>query len=108
MQCVSCKSETETVFGSSYKNQIDDGLYFEIPGGYGMFFDSISSEENKLFDEPMKVLLCHNCSVKVMEIVDPEVKKWGGHPTLLENNKRCCKWCWTQKDIQNKTNERED
>lgn len=109
MKCVSCKNETEPVCpGHGYDTQISEGLYFKIFGGYGEFFESTPNGENQLTEEPLEVLLCHDCSVKVMEIVDPDVTQWGGHYTLLDNNERCCKWCWTKEDVQNKTNERID
>jgi DNA-directed RNA polymerase subunit RPC12/RpoP len=101
-KCSSCGEPLEPVFwggninwtGFSLK-QVNSGMYFKIYGGYAEFFDTIDG------DNPLEVALCHDCSVKVMEIIDPNFTQTGGHPTINPDNTPCCKWCWLipSKDI---------
>ena len=95
-KCSSCGEAVKPVFwgknnawnGFSLK-QVDSGMYFKIYGGYAEFFDTVDD------GEPLEVLLCHTCSVKVMEIIDPKITQIGGHPTINEDGTKCCKWGWT-------------
>ena len=107
-KCSSCGEPLEPVFWGSNSNwtgfslkQVDSGLYFKIYGGYAEFFDTVEDQV------PLEVALCHTCSVKVMEIIDPKVTQKGGHPTINEDGTQCCKWGWVpekekQSDKENK------
>lgn len=86
-KCSSCGEPLKPVF-EDFSKQIDDGLFFQIYGGYGEFFDTVDG------DNPLQVALCHDCSVKVMEIIDPNLTQKDGHPTINPDNTPCCKWCW--------------
>lgn len=101
--CTTCNQELKPVF----KNfpftegrllQIDSGISFAIYGGYGEFFDSPFEKDG--YEEPNEFNLCHNCTVKVFEILDPKLKFKGGHPTVNEDGSKCCKWAWTKEEVE--------
>jgi len=96
--CTSCSEEIIPVFEQfPFQDdklwQIDNGLSFDIFGGYGEFFDTIGEKDR------LKISLCHSCAVKVMKIVDPNLTQKGGHYTINSDGSRCCEWCFTDKDI---------
>lgn len=78
--------------------QIDSGISFVIHGGYGEFFDSPFDKDG--YEEPNQFNLCHDCCVKLFEVLDPKLKFKGGHLTINEDDSMCCKWCWTRKDVE--------
>lgn len=104
-KCSSCDEPVKPVFwgkdgnwnGFSLK-QVDSGLYFKIYGGYDEFFDTVGDTQ------PLEVLLCHSCSVKVMKVIDPKVTQKGGHQSINEDGTNCCDWSFVPENIKNQTN----
>lgn len=107
--CTSCNEQLTPVFYTLNNNplgwtdllQIDSGMSFEIHGGYGEFIDADQLQEKEKF----QFNICHDCSVKIMKILDPSIKFAGNHFTINDDDTRCCKWCWTKEDILMDTNE---
>lgn len=96
-KCSSCGEAVKPVFwgktsewtGFSLK-QVDSGLYFKIHGGYAEFFDTVEEKD------ALEVLLCHTCSVIVMNIIDPKRTQKGGHHTINSDGTLCCDWAWKE------------
>lgn len=97
-KCTTCNQELKSVFehipfSQQKLLQIDSGISFVIHGGYGEFFDSPFEKDG--YEESSEFNLCHDCSVKLFEILDPKLKFKGGHPTINKDGTKCCKWSWT-------------
>ena len=102
-KCTTCNQKLKSVFehipfSQQKLLQIDSGISFIIHGGYGEFFDSPFEKDG--YEEPSEFNLCHDCSVKVFEILDPKLRFKGGHPTINEDGSKCCKWAWTKEEVE--------
>lgn len=108
-KCSSCDEPVKPVFWGKDNNwngftlkQVNYGLYFKIYGGYAEFFDTNFDAFND--EQPLEVLLCHSCSVKVMKIIDPKLTQKGGHPSINEDGTNCCDWSFVPESMKNQTN----
>lgn len=75
--------------------QPDGGIHLSIFGGYAMFTDPFFDRE--LRNRMENVRLCHDCSVKVVELFPQEFQELfkGGHSPGSGKTDPCCKFCWT-------------
>jgi hypothetical protein len=99
INCDGCDLSLEQVFPDRYEfpYQIDDGVSFEITGGYSMFFDSFSEKDN------IKVNFCHDCTVKLFNLIKKTKNMSGLHPTrnvssIRDDSTFCCEWSWKIKN----------
>jgi hypothetical protein len=84
-KCTGCHSDLDIWNGTN----IVGGVDFHLSCGYGEFSDTLS----------MNVNLCHNCSVKLFKIIDPDFNLWDSHPTFHQSkDERCCRWAWLPKN----------
>ena len=95
INCDGCDLSLVQVFKDrdSFPYQIDDGVSFKITGGYSEFFDSLYEEEN------IEVNFCHDCTVKLFNLIKKTKNMSGLHPTknvssVHSNDEFCCEWSW--------------
>lgn len=73
--------------------QIDDGMSFDLNGGYGMFTDQMGAFEDGPIDT--FVHLCHDCCVLFVKTFPNATKRFGLGHHPYEGTEPCCEWGWT-------------
>jgi len=83
--CTMCSQQVPNEFPmqSDVVVQPTGGLHLAIYTGYAMFTDPI---EEQSFDALTKIRLCHDCSVKVIDLFPEDFKQkyfTSGHPVTI-------------------------
>lgn len=89
---------TESPFPISF-HQVSDGITLIFEGGYGMFTDAITKEQQEKYE----LNICHDCVVALLEFFPEHIRQRfdGGHPAYndVPREERCCRYAWTMSDV---------
>ena len=84
--CTICGQETDNMFSEHANSSViqpEGGLHIAIYTGYGMFTDPM---DNKSYKALTNILLCHDCSIRFIDMFPQEFKDNffdGGHPVEI-------------------------
>jgi hypothetical protein len=97
-----CQTPTPNEFAQHNLDTIQPtgGLHVSIHTGYNMFNDVMDQDE---IDDLMSVVLCHNCSVKFIDMFPPNFQHLFrvGHPNTMcgdSYKEKGCNYSWNPKD----------
>lgn len=84
-------------------HQTDGGITLIWQGGYGMFTDTMTEEDQR----ELVWNLCHDCVVMLLDFFPERLRQKfvGGHPTYNDNTPledRCCRYAWDFSDEEEK------